>query len=137
MAAPLAVAGHFFGEAIRTGSQATSLELVAAAKADVAAIDCVTFALLSRYRPSAVAGVRELCRSASAPALPNVASGVTDDRRIARLRKGLRAAMSDPTLAEARASLLLKGIQVLPEEAYERITELEAVAFDHGYPGLS
>jgi hypothetical protein len=40
-------------------------------------------------------------------------------------------------LAEARAALLLKGIQVLPEKAYERITELEAVALDHGYPELA
>jgi ABC-type phosphate/phosphonate transport system substrate-binding protein len=109
MAAPLAVAGHFFGEAIRTGSHATSLELVASGKADVAAVDRVTFALLSRYRPSAVAGVRELCRSASAPALPYVASGVTDDRRIARLRKGLRAAMSDPHIGRGSGIVAAQG----------------------------
>jgi ABC-type phosphate/phosphonate transport system substrate-binding protein len=136
LAAPLAEAGHFFAEAIQTGSHAASLELVAAGKADVAAIDCVTFALLSCYRPSAVANVRELCRSASAPALPYVASGVTGDRRVAQLRQGLQAAMDDPALAEARTGLLLKGVQVLPEKEYDRITEVEAVAFDHGYPEL-
>jgi ABC-type phosphate/phosphonate transport system substrate-binding protein len=132
----LAEAGHFFGEAIQTGSHAASLELVAAGKVDVAAIDCVTFALLSRYRPSAVADVRELCRSALAPGLPYVASSVTGNRRLAQLRNGLQAAMHDPALAEARATLLLKGVQVLPEEAYERITEIEAVALDRGYPVL-
>jgi ABC-type phosphate/phosphonate transport system substrate-binding protein len=136
LAAPLAEAGHFFGEAIRTGSHAASLELVAAGKADVAAIDCVTFALLSRYRPSATADVRELCRSASAPGLPYVTSSATSDQRVDQLRAGLQAAMYDPALAEARAALLLKGVQVLPEEEYERISEIEAVAFDHGYPEL-
>jgi ABC-type phosphate/phosphonate transport system substrate-binding protein len=136
LAAPLAEAGHFFGEAIQTGSHAASLELVAAGKADVAAIDCITFALLFRYRPSAVANVRELCRSASAPALPYVTSGVTGDRRVAQLRQGLQATMDDPALVEARTALLLKGVQVLPEKEYERITEIEAVAFDHGYPEL-
>jgi ABC-type phosphate/phosphonate transport system substrate-binding protein len=136
LAAPLAEAGHFFGEAIQTGSHAASLELVTAVKADVAAIDCVTFALLSHYRPSAVANVRELCRSASAPGLPYVASGATGVRRVAQLRKGLEAAMYDPTFAEARAALLLKGVQVLPEEEYDRIAEIEAVALDHGYPEL-
>ena len=136
LAAPLAEAGHFFGEAIQTGSHAASLELVAASKADVAAIDCVTFALLSRYRPSAVADVREVCRSASAPALPYVASGATGDRRVAQLRQGLQGAMCDAALAEPRAALLLKGVRVLPEKEYDRITEIEAVAFDQGYPEL-
>jgi ABC-type phosphate/phosphonate transport system substrate-binding protein len=136
LAAPLAEDGHFFGAAIQSGSHAASLDLVAAGNVDVAAIDCVTFALLSRYRPSAVAGVRELCRSASAPALPYVTSGVTGDRRIAQLRQGLQAVMADPAFADARAALLLKGIQVLPEDEYERITEIEAVASRHGYYGL-
>jgi len=136
LAAPLAVAGRFFGEAIQTGSHAASLELLAAGKADVAAIDCVTFGLLSRYRPSAVADVRELCRSASAPALPYVASGATGDRRVAQLRQGLQGAMCDAALAEPRAALLLKGVRVLPEKEYDRITEIEAVAFDQGYPEL-
>jgi len=136
LAAPLAEAGHFFSEATQTGSHAASLKLVAAGKVDVAAIDCVTFALLSRYRPSALTNVRELCRSASAPGLPYVASVAIGGQRVAQLRKGLQAAMCDPVLAEARAALLLKGVRVLPEEEYERITEIEAVAFEHGYPEL-
>jgi hypothetical protein len=65
-----------------------------------------------------------------------VASGVTGDRRLAQLRQGLQAAMDDPALAEARTALLLKGVQVLPEKEYDRITEIEAVAFDHGYREL-
>jgi ABC-type phosphate/phosphonate transport system substrate-binding protein len=136
LAAPLAEAGHFFGEAIQTGNHAASLELVGAGKADVAAIDCVTFALLSRYRPSALADVRELCRSASAPGLPYVTSSATGDRRIAQLREGLRATMEDPALAEARAALLINGVLVLPEEDYKRVTEMEVFALDRGYPRL-
>jgi ABC-type phosphate/phosphonate transport system substrate-binding protein len=138
----LALAGSFvqpdlLGEAIQTGSHAASLELVGAGKADVAAVDCVTFALLSRYRPSAVGDVRELCRSASAPALPYVASSAISEWRVAQLRKGLQAAMDDPALAEARAALLLNGVQLLRGEAYERITEIEVLAFDRGYRALS
>jgi ABC-type phosphate/phosphonate transport system substrate-binding protein len=110
LAAPLAEAGHFFSEATQTGSHAASLKLVAAGKADVAAIDCVTFALLSRYRPSALTNVRELCRSASAPGLPYVASVAIGGQCVAQLRKGLQAVMCDPVLAEARAALLLKGV---------------------------
>lgn len=83
-----------------------------------------------------MADVRELCRSASAPALPYVAAGATGDRRLAQLREGLQAAMNDTALADARAALLLNGVQVWPEAEYERITEIEAVALDRGYPGL-
>jgi ABC-type phosphate/phosphonate transport system substrate-binding protein len=137
LAAPLARGGCFFGAAVETGSHAASLELVSVGTADVAAIDCVTFALLSRYRPGAVAAVRELCRSALAPALPYVTSGTTSERRIEQLRHGLRLAMDDPALAKPRAALLLKGVRLLPDEAYGRIDELEAVAFDRGYRMLS
>src|SRR5262249_23948776 len=136
MAAPLAEAGHFFSEATQTGSHAASLILVAAGKADVAAIDCVIFALLSRYRPSALTNVREQCRSATAPGLPYVASVAIGGQRVAQLGQGLQVAMDERALAEALAALLLKGVQVLPEEEYERITEIEAVAFEHGYPEL-
>lgn len=136
LAAPLAEAGHFFIEAIETGSHAASLDLVAAGKADVAALDCVTFALLSRYRPQAVSNVRELCRSAPAPSLPYVTSRMAGEQRVAQLRHGLRSAMDDPALAEARAALLLQAVRVLAEEDYERITKMETLAFDHGYRAL-
>jgi ABC-type phosphate/phosphonate transport system substrate-binding protein len=137
LAAPLAEAGHFFGEAVESGSHAASLDLVAAGKADVAAVDCVTFALLSRYHPSAVAHVRELCRSASAPGLPYVTSGTAGEGRIAQLRQGIQEAMDDPALAEVRAALLLQGVRVLSEADYERITEMETLALDRGYRVLN
>jgi len=136
LAAPLAEAGHFFDEVIETGGHPASLDLIAAGKADVAAIDCVTFALLSHYRPTAVAHVRELCRSASAPSLPYVTSGRAGEARLRQLRQGLQAAMSDPALADVRAALLLRGAQVLPEEDYSRITNMETVAHDRGYRAL-
>jgi hypothetical protein len=45
--------------------------------------------------------------------------------------------MDDPAVAGARAALLLMGVRLLPEEAYKRITDLEAVAVDRGYRALS
>jgi len=137
LAAPIAKGGRFFGEQVETGSHVASLQLVSAGQADVAAIDCVTFALLSRYRPLAIAHVRELCRSASAPALPYVTSGGASERRIKQLRQGLQQAIDDPALAEPRAALLLEGVRLLPENAYVRIIELEDLALAHGYPALS
>jgi hypothetical protein len=49
------------------------------------------------------------------------------------LRRGLAQAVHDPGLAAARADLLLGGIEILPVEKYERITQLEVEAKRLGY----
>src|SRR4029077_2743963 len=49
--APFAKHGRFIGEIVETGSHAESLARVADKRADAAAIDCVTHALLARHRP--------------------------------------------------------------------------------------
>ena len=56
--APLARDGRFFGRVEVSGSHAASLAMVAEGAADVAAIDCVSHALLARHRPAALAGTR-------------------------------------------------------------------------------
>jgi ABC-type phosphate/phosphonate transport system substrate-binding protein len=137
MVAPLAQGGRFFGEVVETGSHAASLATVAAGKADLAAIDCVSLALFRRYRYESVKEVRELCLSPAAPSLPYVTAGASDVDRVARLRTGLRAAMADPSLAAARGALLLKDIMLLPDSAYERIDEMEQAAIARGYPVLA
>ncbi len=137
MVAPFARKGRFFGEVIETGSHAASLEAVAAGRADVAAVDCVSFALLARYRRPALEGLRELCRGPAMPSLPYVTARGCDDDRLTRLRSALRAAMADPALAEARAALLLTGIAIVPESDYRRIDEMEARAVAQGYPVLA
>ena len=50
--APYHRAGRFFEHRVVSGSHAASLELVVGGIADAAAVDCVTYALLQRYRPS-------------------------------------------------------------------------------------
>lgn len=62
LAAPLAEAGRFFGSTVETGAHRRSLDLVRTGAADVAAVDCVTLALLRRDEPERVAGLRGLDR---------------------------------------------------------------------------
>jgi ABC-type phosphate/phosphonate transport system substrate-binding protein len=52
--APLHRGGRFFSEVAISGSHVASLATVAAGAADVAAIDCVTYELLRRYRPESL-----------------------------------------------------------------------------------
>ena len=54
LVAPLAKDGRFFGDVRVSGGHSESLAQVARGEADVAAIDCVTFALLSRCRTPAL-----------------------------------------------------------------------------------
>jgi ABC-type phosphate/phosphonate transport system substrate-binding protein len=134
--APLSRAGRYFGRVAVSGSHMASLALVASRQADVAAIDCVTHALLARHRPAALTGTRPLCWTASAPAPPFVTRKDAGDELVRRLRSALQVALEDRELATARADLLLDGIEVLPAAAYGRIAAFVRFAARHGYPAL-
>lgn len=128
MVAPLAPGRRFFASVVVSGSHAASLALVRRGKADVCAVDCVSHALLTRYRPDAVAGLRLLTASPAAPGLPYVtaASLAADD--VARLRDGLMEALADPRLRAAREALLIAGVRVLPYGEYRSIVAFEEAA---------
>jgi ABC-type phosphate/phosphonate transport system substrate-binding protein len=125
-----------FSEVVLTAAHLGSVTAVAEGRADLAAIDCVTFALLGRHRPEAIAGLRVLAESDPAPALPYVTRGDAGPELLSRLRRGLEEVMKDPDLADAREALLLEGVEVLPEEAYRVIDEMESEARALGYPEL-
>ncbi len=136
LVAPVSREGRFFSEVKTSGTHAASLEMVRRGAADVAAIDCVTYALLARYRPAAVAGTRRLGRTYRAPAIPYVTGGQADPDTLARMRAALFRAFADPHLAAARHALFLKEIEALPLSAYDRIAETRDFAVGHGYPEL-
>lgn len=113
---------------LETGAHRGSVAAVREGRTDVAAIDCVTYALLQAHAPLEVEPLRAIARSASAPALPYITrlDIVPDDLR--RLRDGLEAATLDPGLAEARRALLIAGLAILPLQAYDRLLEMEREA---------
>ncbi|MGK9166815.1 PhnD/SsuA/transferrin family substrate-binding protein [Inquilinus limosus] len=112
---------RFFRAAVVTGAHADSLAAVAAGQADIAAIDCVSYALLQHHRPATLAGLRVIGQTAPAPGLPFVTRRDADDGTVDALRTALREALADPALAAARAALLLEGGEVLGEAAYDAI----------------
>ena len=59
--APLAEGGPFFSSVLKTGGHLASLRALAIDRtADVAAIDCVTFAFVREHLPELAGGVREI-----------------------------------------------------------------------------
>jgi len=135
--APLSKDGRFFGRVVKSGGHVGSMQLVHDLKADVAAIDCVTYALARRYRPDLAAGLRVIARSPAAPALPYVTAAGRPPGDIAKIRRGLAAAAADPALAEAREALFIAGLEFLPADAYQRVLDLEAGCGALGYADLA
>ena len=132
--APLAQAGRFFSAAFPTGSHAASAAAVAAGEADLCAVDCVTWAMLLRHEPEGAAGLRVLGRTAPAPGLPLITGAAGP---LATIRAALAAVMAEPGLAAARAALLLDGIEILTDSAYDAIPVMERQAIAAGYPTLT
>lgn len=136
MVAPLARGAAFFSRVVETGGHAASLRNVGAGRADLCAVDCVTHALLARYAPEALAGTRALGFSPDAPGLPYIVGPRVDPDTRERLRGAIDAALADPALAEARAALLISGVEDPPLSAYEEITDMERAADAMDYPQL-
>jgi ABC-type phosphate/phosphonate transport system substrate-binding protein len=113
---------------VETGGHRKSVAAVREGRADIAAIDCVTYAGLQQLAPQEVAPLRIIARSASAPALPYVTRRDIAPGDLDKLRAGLRAAMADPALAETRAAMQIAGIEILPLQAYDRLLEMEREA---------
>ncbi|KXU82561.1 phosphate ABC transporter substrate-binding protein [Paraburkholderia monticola] len=132
--APLARAGMFFGAVLRTGSHLGSLRAVAENRADVAAIDCVTFAFVCDVLPELARRVRTIGMTAASPGLPLIAATNVPPATIAALRDALNETLS--IRPERAKRLRLKGFSTLPLTDYARIGELESQARAVGYARL-
>lgn len=133
--APHARAGRFFSSVQWTGSHIESLRALAAGLADVAAIDCVTFALLRDARPDLLADVETIGMTASAPGLPFIASRALDERQATLLREALDTAHA-ADLARSRV-LRLRGFARLARGDYDDIEAMTKTAASLGYPRLN
>jgi hypothetical protein len=106
--APIAGRAPFFRAIAVTGSHEASLTAVAEGRADLAAIDCVSFALLERGRPELVERVAVIAESPLSPG-----PAVHHERRPwgAGDRRGSRGAARGPRRPESRGSAPDAGSQ--------------------------
>ena len=127
----------FFGEVIVTGAHALSLAALVEDRADIAAIDCVSFALLNRGRPELVNRLEVVGRTPLSPSLPFIASAALAPQTLTAIRRCLFETLADARLAGDFAALGLTGAQVLEPSAYARIGQLEDAAIALGYRELA
>jgi ABC-type phosphate/phosphonate transport system substrate-binding protein len=135
--ASVARGAPFFRAIVITGSHEASVEAIAAGQADLASIDCVSFALLTRGRPELVERVTVVAESPLSPCLPFIASGRLGRSTIDTVRGALFAALADPALDEARTVLGLMGARVAAPADYDRVIEIERNAAAAGYTRLA
>jgi ABC-type phosphate/phosphonate transport system substrate-binding protein len=134
--APIAGGKTFFSSIVVTGSHEASAAAVAEGEADLASIDCVSFALLGRGRPELVERVAIVAESPLSPSLPFIASVRLPAPTITAAREALSLALTDPDLAETRAALGLKGARAATPADYDRVMEIECEAAAQGYARL-
>ncbi|CAH2806889.1 MAG: ABC-type phosphate/phosphonate transport system, periplasmic component [uncultured Paraburkholderia sp.] len=116
---PFARGDRFFSGVMRTGSHLGSLRAVADNHADVAAIDCVTFAFVCDELPELARRVRFIGMTAMSPGLPMIAADTVPQATIEALRDALNETVeAQPELARC---LRLQGFSTLTLENYQRI----------------
>ena len=135
--APLARGRPFFDQVIVTGAHALSLAALVEGRADIAALDCVSFALLLRGRPELVERVEVVGRTPSSPNLPFIANAALAPQTLATIRRCLFETLDDASLSGDFVALGLTGARVLEPQAYARVRELEDTAIALGYPELA
>ncbi len=128
--------GQFFSRVAVSGSQTLSADLVATGRVDGAAIDCISFGILQRYRPSAVARLRIIAETPDTRTPPFVTSRRTSPKDVAAIKGALHAFFTDSAQAKVREALMLGGIEFSDESSYASVMKMEAEAIKYGYPLL-
>ena len=128
--------GRFFNAVKISGAHVKSLSMLRHREADVAAIDCVTYALLSVYKPKTLVGTRVLGRTHHSPAPPYVTRTDYGSTMAERMRTALLRAFEDPVTTSARQALFLKKFKRVDIATYHKISDVEEYAVNLGYPVL-
>jgi ABC-type phosphate/phosphonate transport system substrate-binding protein len=132
--APLHREGRFFASVGISGSHRESLRWLREDKADLAAIDSVTFAYLARHAEEEVAGLRVVARSAFSPTLPYITAVTVTDEQAEKLRQ-----VMNKTLQELPDVVEILGLpEVLPasESDYQIVLDYQQEAEALGFGRL-
>jgi ABC-type phosphate/phosphonate transport system substrate-binding protein len=116
-----------FSEIRFSGGHGESLRRLQAGQADIAAIDCIVWALLRRYEPSALDGLRVIGRTPEVPAPPLVTRAPALPHELRALRKSFCRLLHDDSSRRLCERLLLKDFLVSHPSAYSFMSEGENV----------
>jgi ABC-type phosphate/phosphonate transport system substrate-binding protein len=133
---PLASRSCYFSEVIVTGGHWDSVIAVSESRADIAAIDCVTFALLKDHVPELIDSIKIIGESAETCGLPFVIPLANDSEATRKkLVQSLNTALErvdDVT----KSNLHLDRFEMVKILDYEYILDIENESKQQGYPIL-
>jgi ABC-type phosphate/phosphonate transport system substrate-binding protein len=126
--------GRFFASVAISGAHRESLRWLRENRADLAAIDSVTYDYLSRFAPDEVAGLRLVTLSAPSPTLPYIGPLGLSDAQVARIREAMNLALQDlPQVAE---TLGVREVLPASEDDYQVLLDFQQQAASTGYSVL-
>jgi len=135
--APLAGGKPFFSDVVVTGGHLGSIAAVREDRADVAAIDSITWGLHARHAPEKISGVRILAETPMGPGLPYITRFDASDGEVAALRDAISDALADPSIKDALDVLGLTGIEFLDDGDYAELERFRDEALRLGYPKVA
>ncbi|MGF6515211.1 ABC-type phosphate/phosphonate transport system substrate-binding protein [Pseudomonas sp. BT76 TE3572] len=132
--APLHQDGQFFASVGISGSHRESLRWLREERADLAAIDSVTFAYLARHAEEEVAGLRVIARSAFSPTLPFITAATVTDEQVEALRQVMNTSLQE--LPDVSETLGLREVLPAGESDYRIVLDYQQEAEALGYGRL-
>ncbi|MBC8998439.1 PhnD/SsuA/transferrin family substrate-binding protein [Pseudomonas sp. N40(2020)] len=126
--------GRFFASVGISGGHRESLRWLRYSRADLAAIDSVTYACLAHYAPEEVSGLRVVARSALSPTLPFITVAAATDKQVERLRQVMNQSLSE--LPDVAQTLGLAEVLPASESDYQIVLDYQREAEALGYGQL-
>lgn len=128
--APLQHDGRFFRSVSVTGGHRESMRWLREGRADLAAIDSVTYDYLSRDASPEVAGLRIIGRSAASPTLPYIGAVSLSTTEAENIRQAMNKALED--LPEVAATLAIASVLPAEEGDYQVLLDYQREAEELG-----
>lgn len=118
----------FVTDLVRTGAHLESIRAVQEARADFAAVDCVTYGLTLRDRPDLAGETRVLAWTPGSPALPLITGRGTTAPEL----ETIRGIITDPNLAPLWRPLGVSRVVATSFATYKPVEALASIAAEAG-----
>ena len=128
--------GVVFSRLVLSGGHRQSLAAVRQHQADIAATDCVSWALIARYAPEERQGLHIIGETPPAPGLPLITSATTSAQQRETLQSVLGELVTDPAWRGVCTASLISGFSPLQRQDYQTIIRFEQQAAAHGVARL-
>jgi hypothetical protein len=112
------------GGTLYTGAHVESIRALREGRAAIASLDAVTLAILSRYRPDDVTGLRVIAEGPLVGGLPLIVPAGTDSATIATIRAAFHTAVHADETRDASAALGLVDFVPVDIDHYEPVRRL-------------